>query len=99
VAKCKACGGVGLVLEDEYAPISSKCKPCNGTGEVTNWEELAVSAASGDWGALPAEPCRFCRQAGGVHFLIDDGPEGRKGLSPVRCDQCGWIWVPGESSA
>jgi hypothetical protein len=94
VAKCKTCGGSGLELC--IAPTGEEfaftCSKCGGSGEV-------CSAASGDWGMLPAEPCRFCRQVGGVHFLIDDGPEGRKGLSPVRCDQCGWIWVPGESSA
>lgn len=52
-----------------------------------------------DWGHLPAEPCRYCRATGKVYFLIDDGPEGRDGLSPVRCDACGRSWVAGSSSA
>lgn len=46
----------------------------------------------GDWGSLPDEPCRFCRKAGGVHFMLDDGPEGRVGLQPMRCDLCGRTW-------
>lgn len=54
---------------------------------------------AGRWGALPQEPCRFCRQVGGVHFLIDDGPEGRSGLSPVRCDRCKRDWIAGEVNA
>lgn len=56
-------------------------------------------AHEGEWGALPAEPCRFCRRTGGVMFLVDDGPEGRAGLSPVRCDLCGRSWVSDSTSA
>lgn len=53
----------------------------------------------GEWGHLANEPCRFCRHVGKVYFLIDEGPEGKSGLSPVRCDHCGRSWVPDSSSA
>lgn len=44
------------------------------------------------WGSLPQEPCRFCREAGGVLFLIDDGPPGRESPVIVRCGKCGRYW-------
>jgi len=86
-------GDPKLVEAEECARImeAERLKAVNG--------ERPYHAESGEWGSLPAEPCRFCRKAGGVHFLIDDGPEGRSGLSPVRCDLCGRSWVPDSSSA
>jgi len=57
------------------------------------------SAETGEWGHLPNEPCRFCRQPGGVHFMIDDGPEGRSGHQPMRCDLCKRTWEAGEATA
>lgn len=53
----------------------------------------------GDWGWLPDLPCRFCFYRGAMFFLIDDGPEGKVGLSPVRCDNCGRSWVVGEAQS
>jgi hypothetical protein len=53
----------------------------------------------GDWGHLPNEPCRFCRQVGGVYFLIDDGPEGKAGLEIVRCDKCKRSWTVDSANA
>lgn len=44
------------------------------------------------WGSLPLEPCRYCRVAGGVLFLIDDGPPGRESPVIVRCTKCGRHW-------
>lgn len=54
---------------------------------------------AGDWGALRQEPCRFCRRLGGVHFLIDDGPEGKVGLQSMRCDLCKRTWTADSSCA
>jgi len=50
-------------------------------------------AAEGEWGHLPAEPCRFCHTQGGVFFLRDDGPEGISGLPIVRCSACRRSWT------
>jgi hypothetical protein len=61
--------------------------------KVAGWKKEGPSTADGDWGYLPYEPCRYCRQVGGVYFLIDDGPEGKAGLEVVRCDRCGRSWV------
>jgi hypothetical protein len=61
--------------------------------------EKATPAVQGDWGHLPAEPCRYCRQVGGVHFLRDDGPEGRDGHQVTRCDKCGRSWEAGAATA
>lgn len=47
----------------------------------------------GDWGALPAEPCRFCHKAGGVFFRIDDSPTGLNQPQEARCDLCGQTWA------
>ncbi len=57
------------------------------------------SAIEGDWGFLPNEPCRFCHQTNCMFFLIDEGPEGKTGLSPVRCDKCKRSWTPDSSNA
>ena len=46
----------------------------------------------GEWGSLPAEPCRFCHQIGGVKFRIDDSPRGKNEPQVVRCDKCGRDW-------
>lgn len=46
----------------------------------------------GEWGFLKNEPCRFCYHTNCVYFLIDDGPEGRQGLQPTRCDCCKRTW-------
>lgn len=46
----------------------------------------------GDWGSLPAEPCRFCHQVGGVHFRNDDSPRSLSEPQVVRCDKCGRSW-------
>ena len=51
------------------------------------------TAHQGDWGWLKDEPCRFCRQPGGVFFLIDEGPEGRDGKQVMRCDKCKRSWI------
>lgn len=53
---------------------------------------------TGDWGALPNEPCRFCRQVGGVQFLIKDGLS-HDNQQEVRCDKCKRAWVADSSSA
>lgn len=60
---------------------------------------IVAPAHEGEWGALPSEPCRYCHQIGGVFFMIDDGPEGRKGLQVTRCDKCGRSWEADSSSA
>jgi hypothetical protein len=60
----------------------------------TRAKEYAVE--SGEWGALPAEPCRYCRQVGGVFFRVTIRHED---LQETRCDKCGRSWVPGESGA
>ena len=44
------------------------------------------------WGSLPLEPCRFCRETGGVLFLLDEGPPGRESPVIVRCGKCGRHW-------
>lgn len=46
----------------------------------------------GDWGSLPQEPCRYCRQVGGVYFRVDDSPRGKTEAQIVRCDKCGRDW-------
>lgn len=56
-------------------------------------------AEEGEWGHLPAEPCRFCHHQGEVYFAVDDGPEGKRGLQAVRCDHCGRSWTVDGSSA
>lgn len=56
-------------------------------------------AHEGEWGHLPQEPCRFCRHQGQVYFLIDDGPEGKKGLQVQRCDHCKRTWEADSSLA
>jgi hypothetical protein len=68
-------------------------------GEAMIEQERKYKAEEGEWGWLPHEPCRYCREVGGVMFLRDEGPEGISGLSPVRCNNCKRSWVPGESSA
>lgn len=68
-------------------------------GNGTVFQGTVRSASEGDWGHLPAEPCRFCRRPGGVHFLRDDGPEGRSAGQIVRCDRCGRDWVADTSAA
>jgi hypothetical protein len=67
----------------------------------TNARDLTTktSAYEGEWGWLENEPCRFCHRTGKVYFLIDDGPEGRKGISPMRCDHCKRTWTQGEATA
>ncbi len=62
-------------------------------------EAPTTPAHEGDWGALPGEPCRFCRQPGGVFFMREEGPEGGRGLQSVRCDKCGRDWIADSSSA
>jgi hypothetical protein len=52
-----------------------------------------------EWGHLPNEPCRYCRKPGGVYFLQDNGPEGRDGLQPMRCENCKRDWIAGTSTA
>lgn len=44
------------------------------------------------WGSLPLEPCRFCRETGGVLFLHGEGPPGRESPVIVRCGKCGRHW-------
>jgi hypothetical protein len=62
-------------------------------------KDKEYKAEDGEWGQLPDEPCRYCRRIGGVMFMIDDGPEGRAGLSSVRCDLCGRTWVADSTTA
>ena len=45
-----------------------------------------------NWGALPQEPCRFCHEAGGVQFLIDDSPFGKNAAQVMQCTRCGRTW-------
>ncbi len=54
---------------------------------------------TGDWGRLEHEPCRFCRQAGGVLFMIDDKPGEQAGHQAMRCDKCGKTWEADSSCA
>jgi hypothetical protein len=61
--------------------------------------ERPYSAIEGEWGYLANEPCRYCHEVGGIFFLIDDGPEGKTGLSPIRCDRCKRTWTPDSSNA
>jgi hypothetical protein len=62
---------------------------------MNNLEPIPQTAPcwAGEWGHLPQEPCRYCRQIGGVYFCIDDGREGIGGLSSVRCDKCKRDWI------
>ena len=48
--------------------------------------------ATGDWGHLPDEPCRYCFQVGKVYFRNDDSPLGKSQPQVVRCDACGRTW-------
>lgn len=66
---------------------------------MSNPDNKKYSAIEGDWGYLPKEPCRYCHKQGGIYFQVDDGPEGRKGLSAVRCDFCKRTWTADSSSA
>lgn len=52
-----------------------------------------------EWGFLPLEPCRFCREQGCVYFNIDEGPEGKVGLQVQRCNKCHRDWIADSSSA
>lgn len=52
-----------------------------------------IDVHSGEWGHLPGEPCRYCHIPGGVYFLIDNGPEGIKGLQIQRCVNCHRSWT------
>ena len=45
-----------------------------------------------DWGTLPQEPCRYCRQPGGVEFLASTQPLDLYGSQTVRCRLCGRVW-------
>lgn len=60
---------------------------------------LSGKTYQGEWGFLAQEPCRFCRQQGGVYFIIDEGPEGKAGLQIQRCDKCHRTWTADSSSA
>jgi hypothetical protein len=72
---------------------------CYLLGRVVARRVAPAPVHAGEWGALPAEPCRYCRKCGGVEFLIDSGPEGKAGLSPVRCHGCGRSWAADSTSA
>lgn len=74
------------------------------------WEEEVKAAKDrvrqGEWVPLPDEPCRFCNcislgipSKPAVHFLKDDGPEGRDGHQVCRCENCGRSWAAGSSTA
>jgi len=47
----------------------------------------------GDRGHLPGEPCRSCRRAGGVFFVIDDSAFGKNSAQVVACVLCGTTWL------
>ena len=51
-----------------------------------------------DWGALPQEPCRYCRRQGGVQFLASEHPFDNH-AQLVRCELCGNVWEADSSSA
>lgn len=55
--------------------------------------------ATGDWGHLSNEPCRFCHEIGGVYFRIDDSPCGKNEPQCVRCDKCGRTWEADSTAA
>lgn len=46
-----------------------------------------------DRGYLLTEPCRFCKQVGGVFFIIDDSPFGRNTPQVVACEKCKNSWT------
>jgi hypothetical protein len=95
---CERCEGTGEVLEftaDGWEPFM--CPACHGSCLDGPGDKKATGEE--EWGALPNEPCRYCRQPGGVYFLVDDGPEGRVGLQPMRCDRCGRTWIADSASA
>ena len=54
---------------------------------------------NGEWVALPEEPCRFCREPGGVFFALNEGMAGHDGSQEVRCDRCKRTWMANESAA
>jgi hypothetical protein len=47
----------------------------------------------GDWGALPQEPCRYCRCVGKVMFQVNEGQKNLNDAQVVRCGKCGRDWV------
>lgn len=61
--------------------------------------EPEYEVESGEWGALPQEPCRYCRRQGGVQFRLDDDPTVQHGPQIVRCELCGRWWEADSSSA
>lgn len=77
----------------------SKNQPLQTTNEDSQQEAPMYKLESGEWGHLPQEPCRACHRIGGVHFDASDGPESRRGHETVRCNYCGNVWYPGESTA
>lgn len=43
------------------------------------------------WQPLPQEPCRFCREVGGVVYLREEGCQGLYEQA-VRCTRCRRLW-------
>jgi hypothetical protein len=88
----------GLVNQNALRRNDEMTKPMPAPMQPEECKQVPRSSKAEEWGHLAQKPCRFCRAVGGVWFLMDNGPEGRDGLSPVRCDKCGRSWVAGTTS-
>lgn len=104
--KCPHCESVNKVAGlfqsgtlDGKSDNKATCGFCGQKFEVSHIPLKEYDKDSGKWGFLPNEPCRFCHSKGCIYFMIDEGPEGKTGLSPVRCDNCKRTWTPESSTA
>jgi len=76
---------------ESHLPMA--CRGSHAAVEAWLKGETCPGAAlgGGDWGALPGEPCRFCRRAGGVEFLASNHPLDLH-AQQARCRLCGRAW-------
>ena len=70
-------------------------------GDIRKLEGYRITRPTheGEWGALLQEPCRYCRQQGGMFFLNDEGWEGVAGHQIMRCDLCKRSWQADSATA